>query len=84
MRSKSELKTLSPEELAQRTDFVEKEMLEIVELPLEGEERPLQAEIDSFLNAVQKGETPEVTGEDGRRALELADRIVAQMQRQAW
>ena len=65
-------------------DFVEKEMLEVVELPLEGEERPLQAEIDSFLTAVRDGTTPEVTGEDGRRALELADRIVAQLASQTW
>lgn len=81
---KADLKTLSPEELAKRTDFVEKEMLEIVELPLEGEERPLQAEIDSFLTAVRDGVTPEVTGEDGRRALELADRIVAQLASHTW
>ena len=81
---KADLKNLSPEELAQRTDFVEKEMLEVIELPLEGEERPLQAEIDSFLTAVRDGTTPEVTGEDGRRALELADRIVAQLASQTW
>jgi len=81
---RAELKTLSPEELARRGDFVEKELLRIVELPLEGTERPLQAEIDAFVRAVRDGRPPEVSGEDGRRALELADRIVAQMQRQAW
>lgn len=82
--AKAELKALAPEELAKRNDFVEKEMLEIAELPLEGEERPLQAEIDSFVTAVRDGRTPEVTGEDGRRALELADRIVAAISAQVW
>jgi predicted dehydrogenase len=81
---REELKTLSPDELAQRTDFVEKEMLEIVELPLEGEERPLQAEVDSFLTSVRTGAAPEVTGEDGRRALALADRITAEIEAHVW
>lgn len=33
---------------------------------------PLKAEITAFLNAIEKNETPPVTGEDGRRALALA------------
>ena len=81
---RDELKTLSPEELAQRTDFVEREMLEVVELPLEGQEQPLQAELDSFLTSVRNGTPPEVTGEDGRRALALADRITAEIQAHVW
>ena len=32
----------------------------------------LMAEISSFVGAVQSGSTPEVTGEDGKRALEVA------------
>jgi predicted dehydrogenase len=81
---REELRTLDPKELAARDDFVEKEMLEIVELELAGEERPLQAEVDSFLTSVREGTPPEVTGEDGRRALALADRISAEIERQAW
>ncbi len=81
---REELKTLSPEELAQRVDFVEKEMLEIVELPLEGEEQPLQAEVDSFLTSVREGRPPEVSGQDGRRALALADRIATEIRAHAW
>ena len=81
---REELRTLDPEQLAARDDFVEKQMLEIIELELEGEERPLQAEVDSFLASVRAGTPPEVTGADGRRALALADRISAEIERQSW
>ena len=47
-------------------------------------ERPLQAELASYLAAVAAGHAPEVTGEDGRRALELADAIAARIREQAW
>ena len=78
------LRTMDPAELAERSDFVEKGLFEIIELELEGEERPLQAELDSFLRAVRAGTEPEVSGHDGRRALELADRIAAEIRAQSW
>ena len=81
---REDLRTLSPEELAERGDFVEREMLEVAELELAGEEQPLQAEVDAFLRAVRDGTAPVVSGQDGRRALELAQRIVEQIQRQTW
>jgi predicted dehydrogenase len=59
-------------------------ILDVVQLELGTEERPLQAELDSFLRAVADGREPEVTGAEGRRALELADRIVAEIRAQAW
>ena len=59
-------------------------LLDIVELELSGEERPLQAELDSFLKCVASGEPPEVGGADGRAALELAERIVAAIREQSW
>ena len=40
---------------------------------------PLLAEIRSFLDAVRSGKEPPVSGEDGRRALEVALKICAQM-----
>jgi predicted dehydrogenase len=40
---------------------------------------PLLAEIGSFLDAVREGREPAVSGEDGRRALEVALKICAQM-----
>ena len=71
-------------ELAKRSDFITGDMLDVSELPLEGEERPLQAELDSFLHNVREGTRPEVTGEDGRRALALAERIASEIRAQAW
>lgn len=84
---RDELKRLDPETLAKlskKPDFVESGMLEIEELQLEGEERPLQAELDSFLSSVRDGREPEVTGADGRRALELAGRISDAIAEQGW
>jgi predicted dehydrogenase len=40
---------------------------------------PLLAEIRAFLDAVQHGREPAVSGEDGRRALEVALKICTQM-----
>ncbi|HUF24104.1 MAG TPA: Gfo/Idh/MocA family oxidoreductase [Vicinamibacterales bacterium] len=47
-------------------------------LPIEKEE-PLRREIEDFLDAVRTGRAPRVTGEDGRAALALADRIAGAM-----
>lgn len=71
-------------ELAKRSDFVTGDMLEVSELELAGQERPLQAELDSFLCSVRDGTPPEVGGEDGRRALELAERIATEIRGQGW
>jgi predicted dehydrogenase len=40
-------------------------------------EQPLQSEIHSFVECIQKGERPQVSGEDGRNALEIAHRVNA-------
>jgi predicted dehydrogenase len=79
-----DLRRLDPAELAKRPEFLTKDLLEVVELELTGEQRPVQAEIDSFLRAIAAGEAVEVSGEDGRRALELADRIAGAIRSQAW
>jgi predicted dehydrogenase len=78
------LRTLSPAELAARGDLASQGLIEIAELELSGSERPLQAELASFLGAVAEGREPEVTGLDGRRALELADQIAARIREHAW
>lgn len=81
---RARMESLDPEELARRPDLVADDVLEVVELQLEGEERPLQAELKSFLHCVRTGERPEVGGADGRRALELADRIARAIRDEAW
>jgi len=81
---REELRRLSPEELAERGDLAERGMLEIVELELAREEQPLQAEVDAFLAAARRRIPPAVSGQDGRRALELAGRIVERIQAQSW
>ncbi len=81
---REQLRSLDPALLAQKMDFLGGGLLDISELELGGEERPLQAELDSFLCSVRDGSEPEVTGEDGRRALDLADRIVSQIRSQGW
>jgi predicted dehydrogenase len=43
------------------------------------QEEPLKRELVDFIDAVRTGRTPAVSGEDGRRALELATRIVEKM-----
>jgi len=70
--------------LSKQADFMSSGLLDVVPLELGGEERPLQAEVDSFVRAVLEGSQPEVSGQDGRRALELADRISQAIQEQGW
>jgi predicted dehydrogenase len=44
-----------------------------------GSEEPLHVELADFVDAVRENRSPLVTGEDGRRALALAERIVGRM-----
>ncbi|HEX6883124.1 MAG TPA: Gfo/Idh/MocA family oxidoreductase [Planctomycetota bacterium] len=83
-KGREELRTLDPLELARRENFVTGELLDVSELSLEGLEQPLQAELDSFLRSVESGTEPEVSGQDGRRALALAERITAAIGAQSW
>jgi predicted dehydrogenase len=46
---------------------------------MEGAE-PLALEVESFVESVRAGRDPEVTGEDGLRAIEVADRIVRDLE----
>jgi predicted dehydrogenase len=78
------LRAMDPMMLAMQKDWVTTKVLKVSELDLSGGERPLQAELDSFLRSVRERTPPEVTGQDGRRALELADRIVAAIRAQRW
>jgi predicted dehydrogenase len=78
------LREMEPSMLAVQKDWITTKVLQVDELDLGGEQRPLQAELHAFLLAVKERRAPEVTGEDGRRALALADRIAADIRTQRW
>ncbi len=78
------LRTQEVAALAARKDWLQERVMNISELDLSGLERPLQAEIDDFLACVQEEREPLVSGEDGLRALELADQICAAIRSQVW
>jgi predicted dehydrogenase len=42
-------------------------------------EEPLKRELADFVDAIRSGRQPGVTGDDGRRALQLAQQITEQM-----
>ena len=50
--------------------------MEFEKLPTQAEE-PLRAELRAFLECVRTRNAPRVDGDAGRRALELADRVMA-------
>ena len=54
-------------------ELVKYEELQVVEM------EPLRAEQESFLNAVRMRVVPEVTGEDGAAAVDIAGRIAAEI-----
>jgi predicted dehydrogenase len=58
--------------------------METLELDCVRDQDQLTAELRHFVSAVRTGRTPRVTGEDGRDALALADRILASVQRHSW
>lgn len=58
--------------------------METLELDCLRDHDQLTAELRHFVNSVKTGRTPRVTGEDGRDALALADRILASVQRHPW
>jgi predicted dehydrogenase len=58
--------------------------METLELDCVRDHDQLTAELRHFVGAVKTGRMPRVTGEDGRDALALADRILASVQRHHW
>lgn len=78
------LRSMDPRELAARRDWLTSGVLSVTQLELQGHQRPLQAELASFLASVRAGTEPEVTGQDGRRALELAERISTLIRQGTW
>ena len=75
-------KDVSPETLLRiATGEVEgglEDIVDHVDLPLEDSE-PLRLELESFLSAAAAGTRPDVSGDDGLRALEVAMEILSQI-----
>lgn len=78
------LANFDPTTQAPGPEWIRDRVLSVEELDLSDMDRPLQAEIDSFLRAVQEDRAPEVPGEDGRAALALADRIARDIRAHVW
>ncbi|MCA8921346.1 MAG: Gfo/Idh/MocA family oxidoreductase [Planctomycetes bacterium] len=66
--------TVDPSQLEDPFGFVFGEMLDVEEYSMESKDA-LRAELRSFLDACRGLHPPEVTGEDGLRAVRLADQI---------
>lgn len=58
--------------------------MESLDLDCTQDQDQLTSELSHFVQCVRTGRTPRVTGEDGREALALADRILAAVQRHPW
>lgn len=83
-RERAAWRALTEEEHPRRAEPLAADLLAVRELELEGLERPLQAELDSFLASVAERRPPEVGGHDGRTALALAERIERAIAAQVW
>ena len=59
------------------------DLLDVTEINLD-ECEPLLAEIDSFANCILNGTSPVVSGAEGRRAIEAAERVLASMKANPW
>jgi predicted dehydrogenase len=75
---------LDPNRREQLKQDVFSKHMETLELDCVREHDQLTAELKHFVHCVRTGQTPRVTGEDGRDALALADRILASVQRHPW
>jgi len=60
--------------------MVYNDLVDIQKLPI-GDEEPLKAELRSFAACVREGRAPEVPGEDGVRAVRVAESVVASIRR---
>ena len=58
--------------------------METLELDCVRDHDQLTVELRHFVSSVRSGRMPRVSGEDGRDALALADRILASVQRHHW
>ncbi|MBL8696532.1 MAG: Gfo/Idh/MocA family oxidoreductase [Planctomycetes bacterium] len=78
------LSELDPASLQDPRAFVFGGLLEIKEAHFQDETEPLKAEIAAFLNAVRGAGQNPCSGDEGRRALALAVRVLQSMDANAW
>ena len=69
-------------EIEDLSDLNYTELVDVQELEISDVE-PLRAELDAFVSAAKGDSKPVVSGEDGLAAVELAERIVAEMEKSA-
>jgi predicted dehydrogenase len=61
-------------------EFVFRDLIKAEQVTINDEGEPLRAELEAFLASVQSGSTPDVTGEDGLKVIQLAHDIMAACQ----
>jgi predicted dehydrogenase len=76
-------RTLDGVDLEKAAPNIFGDLLQIEQIKMD-EYEPLKKELTSFVDAIREGTEPVVTGEDGLRALDLAERIGAGITEHAW
>lgn len=76
--------TLTPLEKARLKDEVFGRYLQVLNLDGDRKHDQLTAELRHFLDCVRSGNTPRVSGLDGRNALELAERVLGALHAHMW
>ncbi len=79
----AEIEKLDPTKLSDPKSLVFQGLLTFKEIEMDRYE-PLAKELQSFVSAVRTGTPPEVSGEDGVRAMETAIRIVEEIGNHRW
>lgn len=70
-------------EVAELADLDYTELVNYEPLTIEDRE-PLQVELEAFISAVQQRTAPPVTGDDGLRAVDIAEKITESITEHAW
>jgi len=83
VRKELDPNTLSDEQKKNIQDHLFSDYLPVQEI-LPGEANPLLDEQRDFIHCIQTGETPRVTGEDGRDAVSAAEKILASIAEHQW
>jgi predicted dehydrogenase len=83
LRRELDVENLLPEEKGRLKDQLLDQHLPLERIQAEPADA-ITAELTDFVDAVQLGRPPRVTGENGRDAIALAERIVASIAAHAW